>query len=89
MVNSIKTSSTSSTGAKGIKATGDLQISGGTYNLTTTDDSIHSNGSCFNYELLHLLFHQAMVFMLILAVIIDDGTITIIRVIVMKVPTLQ
>ena len=38
---------TESTSMKGLKAGTDLQISGGTFNINTADDAIHTNGSLY------------------------------------------
>jgi len=42
--NSTETESDSDTSTKGMKAISALQINGGTYNIDSADDSIHSNG---------------------------------------------
>ena len=75
--NSTETESDSDTSTKGIKATSALQINGGTYNIDSADDSIHSNGDVYiNAGTLELStgddgIHAAS------ATDVTDGTITI------------
>ena len=41
------TTTTDSTSMKGLKAGGDIQISGGTFHIDSADDAVHANGSLY------------------------------------------